>query len=81
MSDYRDGEALCPYYGAAKRRKDGRPLISCEDGTRVSFPDKCAFASFMEAFCASPDWKSCCVARMRTDYYERLENKRRRKNR
>ena len=82
MSDYIDGDAVCPYYGAAKRRKDGRPVLTCEDGTRISFPDRCAFAGFVEGFCGSPEgWRSCCIAKMRDDYYERLDAKRRRRGR
>ena len=67
----------CPYYqGDWPRKSDRRMQLHCEDGTRISFPDRCAFSGFVDALCASEGWTSCPIARMRNEFYERRDGRR-----
>lgn len=63
--DYWHKPWKCPYFTG-----DESLLLYCE-GAKLKFPDKQAAREYLFFYCAE-HWQECRIARMMTDYYERL---------
>ncbi len=59
-------DTFCPYFGSEKNSR-----LYCEAGN-VKFPDKIARRQFVYRYCADSEaWKSCLLAEMMNDFYDR----------
>lgn len=74
MSGITNKTIACPYFASCERRKrDRRCVVHCEFGTRIVFPNKKEFQSYVDLYCGG-DYKTCGVAGMLTKFYEEKEN-------
>ena len=74
MGSYSHKNFQCPYYSSDIREKSTRkPVLFCEDGSKLRFPDYASFSAFADSLCASVVWQSCPMARVRSDFYKRKD--------
>ena len=75
MGSYSHKNFQCPYYSSdIREEKTLKPVLFCEDGSKLRFPDRPAFNSFVDGLCASVVWQSCPMARVRSDFYKRKDD-------
>ncbi len=78
MGSYSHKIFRCPFYsGDIREEKTRKPVLFCEDGSKLRFPDYPAFNSFADGLCCAEEWRSCPMARVRSDFYDRREAKKR----
>lgn len=59
----------CPFF-----KWDERLCVHCENGGRISLPDRQAAKEYMDRYCASATgWKDCSFASSLLRYYERTD--------